>query len=91
MPVWGLGLDQADRRPDSARLAEVWAPYVEEAVAAFGADRCMFESNFPIDRASCDYRTLWNGFKRIARTWSNDEKRAAFSGTAARIYRMELP
>ena len=73
----------------SEKLAALWKPYVETCIEAFGADRCMFESNHPVDRWGADYRTLWNAFKRLAADASDDEKRALFSGTAARFYRIE--
>ena len=63
------------------------------AIEAFGPDRCMFESNFPVDKESISYRSLWNGFKLIAEKagLSDSEKTAMFSGTAARVYRLESP
>lgn len=73
----------------SAQLAEEWRPYVETCIEAFGADRCMFESNFPVDAAAGNYAVLWNAFKRLAAGASNGEKNALFSGTAIRVYRLE--
>jgi predicted TIM-barrel fold metal-dependent hydrolase len=70
----------------SSELAEAWRPYFEHCIAAFGVDRCMFESNFPVDRVSCNYAAVWNAFKRIAAGSSADEKAALFSRTAARVY-----
>jgi L-fuconolactonase len=75
----------------STVLAEHWKPYVETAIELFGVNRCMFESNFPVDRGSCTYATLWNAFKRLAAHYSKDEKNALFSDTAARVYRLALP
>jgi L-fuconolactonase len=72
----------------SKQLAEEWRPYIETCIEAFGPDRCMFESNFPVDSGSCSYRTLWNTFKRLTTGVSDDEKAALFSGTAARFYRL---
>ena len=77
-----------DEEPYSASLARTWQPYVETCIEAFGADRCMFESNFPVDRYTCDYRTLWNALKRTVAGASPDEKAALFSGTARRFYRL---
>jgi len=74
----------------SEQLAREWMPYVEACIEAFGPGRCMFESNFPVDLGSCDYRTLWNAFKRLAAGASAEEKTALFSGTAQRIYRVDL-
>lgn len=76
-------------RPASAWFAEQWRPYVETCIEAFGPGRAMFESNFPVDKVSCDYRTLWNAFKRLASGCSADEKDALFAGTARRFYRIE--
>jgi L-fuconolactonase len=76
-------------RAPSEQLAREWAPYIETCIGAFGAERCMFESNFPVDMGSCTYATLWNAFKRIAHGYSADEKQALFSGTATKVYRLE--
>jgi L-fuconolactonase len=74
----------------SAQLAAEWAPYLEACIEAFGPQRCMFESNYPVD-GSCDYDVLWNAFKVFAKGYSADEKTALFSGTAAKVYRLDLP
>jgi len=73
----------------SAALADLWRPYVETCIEAFGPDRAMFESNFPVDRWGADYATLWNAFKRLCAGASAAEKRALFAGTAARVYGIE--
>jgi predicted TIM-barrel fold metal-dependent hydrolase len=88
MPAAGFGFDAHDRPPDSARLCEAWAPYIETTAEAFGVERCMFESNFPIDKQSCAYVTLWNAFKRATRAWSPAERAALFQDTATRVYRL---
>jgi L-fuconolactonase len=74
--------------PSSAELAAAWSPYMSTAIELFGPDRCMFESNFPVDKMGAGYATLWNAFKRIAAGASLDEKVALFSGTARRAYRL---
>ena len=76
--------------PSSAELANAWRPYVETCIEAFGADRCMFESNFPVDKGSYAYAPFWNACKLLARGASAAEKSDLFSGTAARFYRLEL-
>lgn len=81
--------DKADP-PSSEELAAAWRPYVETCIEAFGADRCMFESNFPVDKGSYSYQAYWNACKILARGASADEKTALFSGTAARFYRLDL-
>jgi L-fuconolactonase len=74
----------------SAQLASEWRPYIEACIEAFGVNRCMFESNFPVDMGSCPYLVLWNAFKVIAKQYSADEKTALFSGTAQRVYRLTI-
>jgi len=76
----------------SEELCELLYPWYQHALGAFGPARCMFESNFPVDRECVSYRTLWNAFKRIAAKagLSAAEKRDAFAGTAARVYRLAL-
>ena len=90
MPFAGFPSFMAPRPSTSAELAEAWRPYVETCVEAFGAHRCMFESNFPVDAGTCDYVTLWNVFKRLAAGASDDEKAALFAGTARRVYRLDI-
>ena len=75
--------------PSSAELAAHWRPYIETCIETFGADRCMFESNFPVDKMGIGWAALWNAFKRIAAGASATEKLALFSGTARRVYRLE--
>ena len=75
--------------PSSAELAAHWRPYIELCIERFGPARCMFESNFPVEKMSIGYAALWNAFKRIAAGASADEKLALFSGTARRAYRLD--
>ncbi len=79
----------ADPPASSEQLAAEWKPYIAECIDAFGPQRCMFESNFPVDLGSCSYPVLWNAFKRVAAGASADEKTALFSGTARRVYRID--
>jgi len=58
------------------------------AIDAFGPERCMFESNFPVDKASYSYGVMWNAFKRLAARYTPAERAALFYGTAARVYRL---
>ena len=74
----------------STALADEWRPYVEPVIQAFGPNRCMFESNFPVDRGTCPYDVLWNAFKVLARGYSADEKTALFNDTARRVYRLDI-
>ena len=75
--------------PSSEQLADYWRPWIEPCIELFGAQRCTFESNFPVDKMGIGYAPLWNAFKRIAANASADEKTALFSGTARRVYRLD--
>ena len=83
---WRSRMDAPD--DSSETLAAWWRPYIETCIDAFGVARCMFESNFPVDRFGATYPALWNAFKRIASGCSANEKAALFSGTAARVYKL---
>jgi len=74
----------------SAQLAAEWRAYIEASIEAFTPARAMFESNFPVDALSCDYATLWNAFKRVAKGYSETEKQDLFYGAAANFYRITL-
>jgi predicted TIM-barrel fold metal-dependent hydrolase len=90
MRVNGFGFEQAPEPPSSEALAAAWRPYVETCLEAFGADRCMFESNFPVDKGSYPYAAYWNACKRLTSGASADEKADLFRRTAARVYRIPL-
>jgi predicted TIM-barrel fold metal-dependent hydrolase len=76
----------ATNRPTSAEIAELWQHDVQWCIETFGAARCMFESNAPIEGPVADYRTLWNALKRIAAGYSDSEKNGLFHDNATRIY-----
>ncbi|MEO7854891.1 MAG: amidohydrolase family protein [Rubrivivax sp.] len=88
MPINGFGWHKWPRSPSSQELADATARYVLHTIDRFGPQRCMFESNFPVDKVSCSYRVLWNSFKRLAAGFSDSEKDALFHDTAARVYRL---
>jgi predicted TIM-barrel fold metal-dependent hydrolase len=88
MRLFGFGFHDAEIPPSSEHLARTWKPYVDTCVDAFGTHRCMFESNFPVDKASCSYTVLWNAFKRLTAGWSTDERRQVFCDVAVRTYRL---
>jgi L-fuconolactonase len=82
----GGNTPKRDAPPDSAEVAEAWRPWIETSIALFGADRCMFESNFPVQKRWCSYGVVWNAFKRLSANASASEKAALFAGTASRVY-----
>ncbi|MEW6185897.1 MAG: amidohydrolase family protein [Thermodesulfobacteriota bacterium] len=88
MPLCGFGWSEQNPPPDSTRLAESMAPYYHWCIERFGVDRCMFESNFPVDKVSYSYGVMWNTFKRVCQGFSAAEKTALFHDTAVRVYRL---
>ena len=90
MAVSGFGWHHNASPPSSEELAKETGDYYLHTIEQFGPRRCMFESNFPVDRVSCSYLVLWNAFKRIASGFNADEKAWLFAKTAARVYRIPL-
>lgn len=89
--MWSTGLPSvgAEPRAASEQIAREQRPYLEACLEAFGVDRCMFESNFPVEAGVGSYHTVWNAFKRVAATFSAAEKAALFRDVAARVYRLD--
>ena len=90
MCLLGYDFHQRPRPPSSEQAAAAWRPYIETCIEAFGPSRAMFESNFPPDKGQCSYQVIFNAFKRIAAQYSEVEKTALFSQTAADVYRLKL-
>ena len=88
MQIGPIGHWRLPDPPGSEQIAQAWRPWVDTCIEAFGAWRCMFESNFPVDKISGGYAVLWNAFKRLAAGASATDKAALFCGTARRIYRL---
>lgn len=88
MIICGPSWHERPTPPTSAELADAWRPQVETCIELFGAERCMFESNFPVDKGMFSYPVLWNAFKRLAAGASADEKEALFQNTATQFYRL---
>jgi L-fuconolactonase len=84
----GFGWHSHGVPPTSTALLEATAPYYLYCIEQFGPARCMFESNFPVDRLSCSYGVLWNSFKRMTAGFSAVERAALFHDTATRAYRL---
>jgi predicted TIM-barrel fold metal-dependent hydrolase len=89
MPLNGFGWDLGDVPPSSDEFVEAQARYYHHTIECFGADRCMFESNFPVDRLSISYHVLWNALKKIAAKYGEEKQTAMFSGTASRVYKLD--
>jgi predicted TIM-barrel fold metal-dependent hydrolase len=88
MPLAGFAWRKHPTPPASQTLAAAWRPYFEVCLEVFGPARCMFESNFPVDRSGCTYTSLWNAFKTLAAPLSAGERNALLHGTAQRVYRL---
>ncbi len=86
MAINGFGWHKREPRPTSQQLAEATARWHLHTIERFGPERCMFESNFPVDKVSCSYLVLWNSFKRLTAGFSAGEKAALFHDTAVRVY-----
>lgn len=90
LPIMGMGFHHGANPMGADALAHAMRPLIEPCIEHFGAERCMFESNFPVDRIAYRYRTCWNAFKRLARGWSESDLASLFHETAVRIYRLDL-
>jgi L-fuconolactonase len=88
MPDNGFGWDQAAKPATSDEFVLAQKRYYLHTIECFGVKRCMFESNFPVDKLSISYAVLWNAFKKMAAGFSEEEKQALFYGTAAKVYRL---
>jgi predicted TIM-barrel fold metal-dependent hydrolase len=88
MTMSGFGWHKRETPPGSEELAGAMRPYYRACIELFGVERCMFESNFPVDRASCSYTVLWNAFKRVCNGYSDSERSALLHDTAVRKYRL---
>ena len=89
MIICGARFHEIALPPSSKALADAWRPHVETCIEAFGVNRCMFESNFPVDKAMFSYPVLWNAFKRLTAGASAREKAMLLGANAARFYKIE--
>lgn len=89
MKVGGFDFHLNARAPSSTLLAEAWAPYFDACIALFGTRRCMFESNFPVDKSMVSYANLWNAFKAVSARWGAEGRNDLLFGTAQRVYHID--
>src|SRR5262249_37638949 len=90
MRMGGFGFHEQSEPPSSETLAATWRPYIETCIDAFGPSRCMFESNFPVDKGSYSYPVFWNACKLLTKGASDAEKADLFGGTARKCYRLDV-
>lgn len=88
MPDNGFGWHAAAQPATSDELVAAQKRYYLHMIECFGVERCMFESNFPVDKLSISYPVLWNAFKKMAAGFSAEEKSWLFYRTAAKVYRL---
>lgn len=86
----GLHWHDRARPPTSDELLAANVAYIDHVIAEFGPERCMFESNFPVDKVSCSYRTVWNMYKKATRALTASERHAMFFANAKRVYRLTV-
>jgi len=89
MELNGFGWHEQVTPPTSEALMRATRPYYDHTIEIFGPDRCMFESNFPVDMVSCSYNIVWNAFKRLTADYTRQDKAKLFHDTAARVYRLQ--
>jgi len=90
MPRTGFDWHTRQKPIGSEELAGAMAPWMTYCIEQFGPNRCMFESNFPVDKVSYSYNVLYNAFKRLSNGYSATERAALFHDTAARVYRINV-
>jgi len=84
----GFDFHTRPKAPSSDDLAKAWGPFIREAIDAFGTDRAMMESNFPVDNQSAAFPVIWNAFKRVTQSYTRAERESMFFGAAQRVYRL---
>ncbi len=89
MPWNGFGFEARALPPTSDDIVAAHHHYYAHGIVAFGPARCMFESNFPVDKFSVSYTVLWNAFKKMSADLTEDEKDRLFCGTASEFYRLQ--
>lgn len=88
MTPYGSGWSDRATPATSDEIVAEWGEPIRFIIERFGADRCMFESNFPVDKVSYSYRVLWNAFKKMTADLAPADRSGLFAGTAARVYRL---
>ena len=89
MPIVGLGVEHRDEPLSEQEFVDRIGPLIEWAIQAIGIDRCMFGSNFPMDKVSIDYATLISGMDALLSTRTDEEKAKFFAGNARGFYAIE--
>jgi predicted TIM-barrel fold metal-dependent hydrolase len=88
MSPYGSGWAERGSVATSDEIIAAWGEPIRHIIERFGANRCMFESNFPVDKVSFSYRTMWNAYKRMTSDLPSADRAQLFAGTAERVYRV---
>ena len=88
MPNNGFAWHKRSAPPSSDEFVYKQGEYYLHAIECFGPNRCMFESNFPVEGVSISYHVLWNAFKKIVNDFSENEKEMMFRNTATHVYKL---
>ena len=88
MPINGATWHKNDRPATSDEIVAATGRYYLQAIELFGPQRCMFESNFPVDKQSCSYHVLWNAFKKLTADFSEQDKQWLFHDAAVEAYKL---
>ena len=88
MKLNGFAWHKRDKPPSSDELVDATAPYYDYCIELFGVDRCMFESNFPVDKQSVSYHVIWNAYKKLVKDFDEADKHNLFYGTADKVYKL---
>ncbi len=86
MRMNGFAFEKGERPPSSDELAHAWKPWMHTCIEAFGAERCMCESDFPVDKGCHPFRNGWNAFRKLTAQAGADEREALFQGTVSKVY-----
>jgi predicted TIM-barrel fold metal-dependent hydrolase len=89
MARYGTGWERGEDPPGSDDVVAAWGDEMRWCIDTFGPDRCMFESNYPVDGESCSYVVLWNAFKKVSARYTPSERADLFAATARRFYRLD--
>jgi len=89
MPCCGFQFEQRDSPASFSEVIDAIGPHIEYAIQTFGIDRCMFASNFPMDKVSTSYETLYDAYFKIAEKYSEEDQQKLFAGNALEFYSIQ--
>jgi predicted TIM-barrel fold metal-dependent hydrolase len=88
MPVNGWAWHKNEYPASSDDIITEQSRYYLHTIDCFGSKRCMFESNFPVDKQSVSYHVIWNAYKKLVKDFDEADKHNLFYGTADKVYKL---